>query len=83
LQPWWRDLIEDRSGASGRIGKGEKASEVRLGAVNMMVVVVVPETHRSIVGDVFLRWWREVNVGRLIEREIEKEERSGRRGTSP
>jgi hypothetical protein len=57
--------------------------EVRLGAVNLMVVVVMPETHRSIAGDVSLRRWREVNAGGLIEREIEKEERSGRTRTSP
>jgi hypothetical protein len=56
---------------------------MRLNAGNLMVSAWSPGDHRRAAGDELLRWWREVKVGKLIEREIETKERSGRRRTSP
>jgi hypothetical protein len=54
------------------------ASGMRLNALNLMVTVLLPETHRNFAGDEHLREETTVTVGRENQEGRRKKERSRR-----
>jgi hypothetical protein len=75
----WRRLVDelgddgDRTNQDGRDGGG-----VRLDAGKVMEAVRRPGERRRAIGNELLRWWREVNMGRTTEKELEGDKESRR-----